>query len=342
MDRLDKPQGDLKRANFSFEIEQATGKDVLQVVELAYSFDNSRRLFQHVSFQLSRGDIAALIGPNGIGKSTILKILMEQYAPAYGTFKWGANVKIGYYDQEQGTLNPQSSVLDEVWNAYPHLEESRIRTVLGNFLFSGEDVFKKVSSLSGGEKARVALAKLMLLNANVLILDEPTNHLDLYSKEVLESSLLDYEGTLLFISHDRYFLNKMAERILELSPNGVESYLGNYDDYNDKKQEMAEIQLEKEAAVAKKTSGTLTEKPSGYEADKLAKREERTKQRKLEQIEADIARFETEVSALELELTQPGVYNDYLLVQEKNAGIDTKKNALQQLYADWEVLLADS
>jgi ATP-binding cassette subfamily F protein 3 len=341
MDRLDKPQGDLKRANFAFEIEQATGKDVLQVVELAYSYDHSRRLFEHVSFQLSRGDIAALIGPNGIGKSTILKILMEQYAPTYGTFKWGANVKIGYYDQEQGTLNPQASVLDEVWNAYPHLEEARIRTVLGNFLFSGEDVFKKVSSLSGGEKARVALAKLMLLNANVLILDEPTNHLDLYSKEVLEASLLDYEGTLLFISHDRYFLNKMAERILELSPNGVESYLGNYDDYMEKKLEMAEIQLEKEAVAAKKSSGISTEKPSGYEADKLAKREERTKQRKLEQVEADIARFEAEVSELELELTQPGVYNDYLLVQEKNTSIETKKNALKQLYTDWEDLLAE-
>jgi ATP-binding cassette subfamily F protein 3 len=341
MDRLDKPQGDLKRANFAFEIEQATGKDVLQVGELAYSFDNNRRLFQHVSFQLSRGDIAALIGPNGIGKSTILKILMEQYTAAYGSIKWGANVKIGYYDQEQATLNPQATVLDEVWNAYPHLEEARIRTVLGNFLFSGEDVFKKVSSLSGGEKARVALAKLMLLNANVLILDEPTNHLDLYSKEVLEASLLDYEGTLLFISHDRYFLNKMAERILELGANGVDSYLGNYDDYVEKKLEMAEIQLEKEAAVAKKSGAISTEKPNGYEADKLAKREERTKQRKLEQVEADIARYESEVSALELELTQPGVYNDYLLVQEKNANIDTKKNALQQLYADWEVLLAE-
>jgi ATP-binding cassette subfamily F protein 3 len=341
MDRIDKPQGDLKRANFAFEIEQATGKDVLQVGELAYSFDNSRRLFEHVSFQLSRGDTAALIGPNGIGKSTILKILMEQYTPDFGTFKWGANVKFGYYDQEQGTLNLQASVLDEVWSAYPHLEEARIRTVLGNFLFSGEDVFKKISSLSGGEKARVALAKLMLLNANVLILDEPTNHLDLYSKEVLEASLLDYEGTLLFISHDRYFLNKMAERILELSPTGVEAYLGNYDDYLEKKLEMAEIQLEKEATLAKKSGGLAVEKPSGYEADKLAKREERTKHRKLEQVEADIARLEAEVSALELELTQPGVYNDYLLVQEKNATIEVKKHALQQLYADWDVLLAE-
>lgn len=341
MDRVDKPMGDLKRANFAFEIDQATGKDVLQINELAFAFQNARPLFQHVSFQLSRGETAALIGPNGIGKSTILKILMEQHTQTYGTIKWGANVKIGYYDQEQGTLNPQASVLDEVWSTYPHLEEARIRTVLGNFLFSGEDVFKKITSLSGGEKARVSLAKLMLLNANVLILDEPTNHLDLYSKEVLEATLLDYEGTLLFISHDRYFLNKMAERILELSPTGVGAFLGNYDDYVEKKLEMAEIQLEREATAAKKNGQAIIEKPSDYEADKLAKREERSKQRKLEQVEADIARIEAEVLALEHELTQPGVYNDYLLVQEKNANIEAKKTALQHFYTDWEALLAE-
>lgn len=341
MDRVDKPMGDLKRANFAFEIDQATGKDVLQINELAFAFQNARPLFQHVSFQLSRGETAALIGPNGIGKSTIFKILMEQHTQTYGTIKWGANVKIGYYDQEQGTLNPQASVLDEVWSTYPHLEEARIRTVLGNFLFSGEDVFKKVTSLSGGEKARVSLAKLMLLNANVLILDEPTNHLDLYSKEVLEATLLDYEGTLLFISHDRYFLNKMTERILELSPTGVGAFLGNYDDYVEKKLEMAEIQLEREATAAKKSGQAIIEKPSDYEADKLAKREERSKQRKLEQVEADIARIEAEVLALEHELTQPGVYNDYLLVQEKNASIEAKKTALQHFYTDWEALLAE-
>lgn len=341
MERIDKPLGDLKRANFSFEIDQATGKDVLQINELAFSFQNARPLFQHVSFQLSRGDTAALIGPNGIGKSTILKILMEQHTQSNGTIKWGANVKIGYYDQEQGTLNPQASVLDEVWSTYPHLEEARIRTVLGNFLFSGENVFKKITSLSGGEKARVALAKLMLLNANVLILDEPTNHLDLYSKEVLEASLLDYEGTLLFISHDRYFLNKMAERILELDPSGIDAFLGNYDDYVEKKLEIAEMQLEREAAAAKKSGQAIIEKPSDYEADKLTKREERSKQRKLEQVEADIARVEAEVSALEHELTQPGVFNDYLLVQEKNASIEAKKLALQQYYTDWEALLAE-
>src|SRR5690606_35631796 len=157
--------------------------------------------------------------------------LMGDLRDQQGRVEWGANVSIGYYDQEQSGLTPGNTVLEEVWQTFPHLEEARIRTVLGNFLFSGEDVKKKISALSGGEKARVSLTKLMLLNANMLLLDEPTNHLDLYSKEVLEAALLDYEGTLLFISHDRYFLNKMAERVLELSRDGITGYLGNYDDY---------------------------------------------------------------------------------------------------------------
>ncbi len=246
MDRLDKPQGDLKRANFTFEIEQPTGKDVLQAKDLSVVFQPGKPLFEQVSFHLARGEVVALIGPNGVGKSTLFKVLIEQLAPDTGTFRWGANVRIGYYDQEQTNINPENRVLDEVWNAFPHMEEARIRSVLGNFLFSGEDVLKKISALSGGEKARVSLAKLMLLKANVLILDEPTNHLDLYSKEVLESSLMEYEGTLLFISHDRYFLNKMAERIVELTRNGANHFLGNYDDYLEKTAELVEIEAEKQ------------------------------------------------------------------------------------------------
>ncbi|WJH35178.1 ABC-F type ribosomal protection protein [Paenibacillus sp. CC-CFT747] len=343
MDRIDKPLGELKRASFSFEIEQTTGKDVLNAENLSVSFDGTTPLFRHVSFQLSRGDTAALIGPNGIGKSTLLKTLIGDRRPDAGTFKWGANVKLGYYDQEQTGLNPERAVLDEVWNAFPHLEEARIRSVLGSFLFSGEDVFKKIAGLSGGEKARVSLAKLMLQNANVLILDEPTNHLDLYSKEVLEASLMDYEGTLLFISHDRYFLNKMADRILELKPDGVEAYLGNYDDYLEKKAELAAIEADRLAAAAavdKKGTAPPVEKPTDYEADKKAKREERSRQRRLEQLEQDIARLESEIAALEEELALPEVYQDYMLVQEKNQAIDAKKAELQTGYEEWEQLLA--
>ncbi|MEC0063082.1 ABC-F family ATP-binding cassette domain-containing protein, partial [Paenibacillus thiaminolyticus] len=240
MERLDKPAGELKKAHFRFETTRQSGKDVLHVQQLSAGYDGADPLFRHAEFDLKRGEMVALIGPNGIGKSTLLKVLIGKHPHRDGSCRWGTNVSIGYYDQEQSTLNPNHTVLEEVWSAYPHLEEVRIRTVLGNFLFSGDDVTKKVASLSGGEKARVALAKLMLQQANVLILDEPTNHLDLFSKEVLESALYDYEGTLLFISHDRYFLNKMAERIIELDADGTHLYLGNYDDYMTKKQELAE------------------------------------------------------------------------------------------------------
>jgi ATP-binding cassette, subfamily F, member 3 len=364
MERLDKPMGDLKRASFSFEVAQQSGRDVLDASRLAVSYDGNAVLFDNVSFQLSRGDTAALIGPNGIGKSSLFKVLTEQLKPVSGTYRWGTHVQIGYYDQEQSNLTPTNTVLDEVWNEYRHLEEARIRTVLGNFLFSGEDVFKRVSSLSGGERARVSLAKLMLQNANMLILDEPTNHLDLYSKEVLEAALMDYEGTLLFISHDRYFLNKMAERILELDSHGITGFLGNYDDYLEKKLELAEAQAEEALNNSKgvRPAGTANSgftgstgaaalsravppaadtaaKKGGYEADKLAKREERSRQRRVEQLEQDIARLEEEIAKLEEDLTLPDVYNDYIVVQEKNAAIDTRRTELQQVYEAWEQLM---
>ncbi len=364
--RVDKPLGDLKRASFTFEVEQPSGREVLQVDRVAISH-GPKHLADNISFQLRRGETAALIGPNGIGKTTLLKALMDRHQPDRGTIKWGTNVRIGYYDQEQTGLTATNTVLDEVWNAFPHLEEARIRTVLGSFLFSGEDVFKKIAALSGGEKARVALAKLMLEKANVLILDEPTNHLDLYSKEVLESALMDYEGTLLFISHDRYFLNKMAESMLELTREGVHAYLGNYDDYVEKKAELAEIEAQRAAKAAEKrndgqrdgaamaagAAAGVTERARGgetnagasggqtsYESEKLAKREERSRQRRLEQLEQDIARLEAEIIALEEELANPAVYNDYVLVQQKSADAERMKAELQSCYEEWEALLS--
>ena len=343
MDRLDKPPGELKKAHFAFEIDRQTGKDVLEVRDVSVAFDDvAEPLFRNVSFQLHRGETVALIGPNGIGKSTLLKALTGELKPHAGTIRFGANVKLGYYDQEQTGLNASSTVLEEVWSAFPQLEEARIRTVLGNFLFSGEDVLKKIAALSGGEKARVSLAKLMLERANVLILDEPTNHLDLYSKEVLESALLDFEGTLFFISHDRYFLNKMTERIVELTPDGAEHFLGNYDEMLEKKKELEELRLEREQA-SKAKAGVRPQAAdifSSYEADKQAKRDERQKQRKLEQLENDIAKLEEEIGELEAQLADPAVYNDYVLVQEKQASIDGKKAALQAAYDEWEQLRA--
>ncbi|MFD0869546.1 MULTISPECIES: ABC-F family ATP-binding cassette domain-containing protein [Paenibacillus] len=335
MERMDKPLGDLKKASFSFEIDRTSGKEVLRADQIAVAYDG-HELFTNVSLHLNRGETVALIGPNGVGKSSLLKVITGRLKQERGTYEWGSNVTIGFYDQDQSGLNPNHTVLEEVWNAFPHLEEARIRTVLGNFLFSGEDVFKKISALSGGEKARVSLAKLMLLNANVLILDEPTNHLDLFSKEVLEASLIDYEGTLLFISHDRYFLNKMAERVLELSRDGITGYLGNYDDYMEKKQELAELQAESEQE--KPTNGGRqqpVEPQNDYEADKIAKREERTRRRKLEQLEQEIAKVEQEISDLEAELAQPEIFNDYVLVQQKNNDLEQKKVHLEQLYEQW-------
>ncbi|RUT46703.1 ABC transporter ATP-binding protein [Paenibacillus anaericanus] len=348
MDVMDRPLGDLKKASFSFEAEVMTGKEVLQASDLSYSFgDNKAPLFQDVSFDMKRGETIALIGPNGVGKSTLLKLLIGDLEPSTGTIKWGSKVKIGYYDQEQTHLNLRNTILEEVWSTFPHLEETRIRSVLGNFLFSGEDVLKKIAALSGGEKARVALTKLMLQQANVLILDEPTNHLDLYSKEVLESALLDYDGTLFFISHDRYFLNKMAERIVELHPRGSQHFLGNYDDYIAKKQELLEIAAEKAAAEAtKKTSRSAADLESSvaktgaasFEADKQAKREERSRLRRIEQLEQLIAKLESEITELEIQLTLPEVYQDYVAIQERQTEIDKNKAEVLAAYEEWETL----
>ncbi|WP_336789388.1 ABC-F family ATP-binding cassette domain-containing protein [Paenibacillus sp. MMO-177] len=339
MDVLDKPLGDLKKARFAFEIERQTGKDVLDVADLSVKFpEKDRQLFQHVSFKLSRSETVALIGPNGIGKSTLLKVLVGQRQPQTGTVRWGSNVKLGYYDQEQTGLTPSNTVLEEVWGTYPHMEEARVRTVLGNFLFSGEDVLKRISSLSGGEKARVSLAKLMLEQANVLILDEPTNHLDLFSKEVLESALLEYEGTLLFISHDRYFLNKMAERVVELTPTGTEHFLGNYDDMMEKKAELEEARLEAAAKLANKSNQPVAEAPTSYEMDKQAKREERSRLRKLEQLEQEIASLEEQIAEFEVQLTDPAIFNDYMAIQEIQAKIEEKRTSLNAAYEQWEQL----
>ncbi|MDT0121406.1 ABC-F type ribosomal protection protein [Paenibacillus sp. RRE4] len=350
MDRLDKPLGDLKKAHFSFETAVMSGKEVLRVDQLSVAYDEGSPLFRNVSFDLRRGETVALIGPNGIGKSTMLKCLTGSLRPAQGDIQWGTKVQIGYYDQEQTGLNPSNTVLEELWSAYPGMEEARIRTVLGNFLFSGDDVLKKISSLSGGEKARVSLSKLMLKEANVLILDEPTNHLDLFAKEVLEAALMDYEGTLLFISHDRYFLNKMAERIVELHPGGTEQYLGNYDDYVEKKQELEDIAREaaeaqqtssKSASSAAASANSATTEKSGaasFEADKQAKREERNRQRRQEALEQQIAELESEITSLEEQMALPEVYQDYMKLQELQQSSEEHKSQLAKAYEEWENL----
>ncbi|WP_340021620.1 ABC-F family ATP-binding cassette domain-containing protein [Paenibacillus sp. FSL K6-1096] len=350
MERIDKPLGDLKKASFSFEPDFMSGKEVLQLRGVAVAFKEAAKpLFQNASFELRRGETAALIGPNGIGKSTLLQCLTGTREPSAGTVNWGTKVKIAYYDQEQTRLNPNNTVLEELWSEYPMLEEARIRTILGNFLFSGEDVLKKVAALSGGEKARVALSKLMLRGANMLILDEPTNHLDLVSREVLEAALIDFEGTLLFISHDRYFLNKMAERVLELHPDGIDQYLGNYDDYIAKKQELEAIAAEEaELAAAKLSRNAASEAPAAekgtalsYEAEKQAKREERNRQRRIAELEEKIAALEEAIADIEHEMTRPEVFQDYMALQEHEGKLKDKKEQLTDLFSEWEILAAE-
>ncbi|MDB4868944.1 MAG: transporter ATP-binding protein [Cohnella sp.] len=335
IERLEKP-GALREASFSFTTERRSGKEVLQVYDAsAAPSQDMNPLFRNVSLEVKRGERIALLGPNGVGKTTLLRALVGSLELRTGSIRWGAGVSLGYYDQQQRELSPSNTVLEEVWSAYPHKPEAEIRTVLGNFLFSGEDVRKTISSLSGGEKARVALSKLMLLHANVLVLDEPTNHLDLMSREVLEGALEEYEGTLLFVSHDRYFLNRLTDRIVELHPDGARHFLGNYDEMVQKKREMAEWDLAARAPSPLDSPTPATD----YEADKQAKREERAKTRKREQAESDIARLEAEIAALEEEMASPGVSTDYVLLREKQAKTEELRNNLEETYAAWEALL---
>lgn len=359
MQPLEKPGGEQRRAAIRFAIERQTGKDVLRARGVTVAHGGGPPLFPPVSLELRRGEAVALVGPNGIGKTSLLRALIGELPLASGTVEWGAGVKIGYYDQEQRGLNPDNTVLDEVWNAYPHMDEGDVRSVLGAFLFSGDDVKKKIAALSGGEKARVALAKLMLLNANVLILDEPTNHLDLYSKEALEAALMAFEGTLLFISHDRYFLNKMADRIVELSTSGVEYFLGNYDDLLEKKLALAEMReedatergggagappLEKGAAGAGVPAGPQAAEngqqggQQDYLAAKEARREERMRARRLERLETRIAELERQAEHWEAEMARPDVYRDYVKLQEVQAKLERTKNELERAFVEWAQL----
>ncbi|VEI07139.1 ABC-F family ATP-binding cassette domain-containing protein [Kurthia zopfii] len=231
---IEKPDEDLARSNMAFTAIRGSHKEVLKVRDLAVKIkveDEEKTLLQQIKFDVFRGDKIALIGANGIGKSTLVKTLLGEYEKAAGEITWGKQVEIGYYDQEQQKMDHTKTILDEVWGHFPKVEEAKVRAVLGNFLFTGDDVFKIIGSLSGGEKARVALSKLMLKGANVLVMDEPTNHLDLYSKDILEDAIANFEGTLIFISHDRYFLNKLSKQVLELTPTGANMHIGNFEDY---------------------------------------------------------------------------------------------------------------
>ncbi|EOO09212.1 ABC transporter ATP-binding protein uup [Bacillus cereus HuA3-9] len=336
MEVLARPLGDSKSASFHFDIEKQSGNDVLQVKDATIGY-YQEPIIEHVNMRLTRGDSVALVGPNGIGKSTLLKSIVNKLQLLHGNVAFGSNVSVGYYDQEQANLTSSKRVLNELWDEYPLQPEKEIRTILGNFLFTGDDVLKPVSSLSGGQKARLALAKLMMQKSNLLILDEPTNHLDLNSKEILENALIDYPGTLLFVSHDRYFINRVTTTVVELSTEGAQEYLGDYDYYVEKKNEMierAELEQEDEVPVQK----VVAQEKLNYLEEKERKQLERQRTRKIEELEQNIVGLEEEIATLEDQLCLPEIYADY----EKASEITTKKQTLQEqleaCMAEWEEL----
>ncbi|WP_368505862.1 ABC-F family ATP-binding cassette domain-containing protein [Alkalihalophilus sp. As8PL] len=346
MNRLDRPEGDEKSASFSFQIERQSGNEVLRIDNLEVQY-GEEAIFSNLKLDLNREESVALIGPNGAGKSTILKAITKQIPYTNGTIRFGSNVVVGYYDQEQAKLKSNKLVLHELWDDYTLLPEKEIRTVLGNFLFSGDDVLKPVSALSGGEKARLALAKLMMQKANLLILDEPTNHLDLDAKEVLEAALINYPGTLLFVSHDRYFLNRLATRVCELDNGQVTDYLGDYDYYLEKKEENRQRLLLKEKEEQGHSSSHASDPTQGktdkqsFAQDKEAKRQERQRLRRIEEIETKIEDLETNLATQEEALCDPEIYSDHEQAQSIQQEIDHHKRSIEQLLAEWEELQSE-
>ncbi|MDF2819723.1 MAG: transporter related [Clostridiales bacterium] len=330
VEKLDKPIVHQDQIHFSLEPKHISGNDVLSIKEISKSFDKLH-LFSDASFEIKRSEKVALIGNNGTGKTTILKMLINQLAPDSGEIKLGAKVKVGYYDQEHQVLDMNKSLFDEVSDAYPNLSQTEIRNVLAAFLFTNDDVFKLIGSLSGGERGRVSLAKLMLSEANFLLLDEPTNHLDIASKEILESALARYTGTVLFISHDRYFINKTANRILELTPSGMISYDGNYDYY-----------LEKKIAPAVNNDNNESIEISYVKEDWLKKKEDQSKERKkqteISNIEKRISTIESRCSEIDNLLCMEEVYTNHtesLRLHEEKSVLD---NELITLYEKWDQL----
>jgi ATP-binding cassette subfamily F protein 3 len=326
---LEKPV-DLQDIRMSFKARNHSGNDILSVDNLKMEFDG-KTLFENISFSLKKGDRVGIIGPNGVGKTTLFKILLKQLQPVSGNIKYGTGVDIGYYDQEQSSLTPDNTAIEELWNAFPHLTETQIRNTLALFLFKGDDVYKSIRQLSGGERGRIMLAKLMLAENNFLLMDEPTNHLDMASKEVLEQSLADYPGTLLTISHDRYFLNKIVHRILLFEKDGITEYLGNYDDYVERKNKSALESLQGDEPVAKSKTALKEERRK--------EREERQKRRALAQLlkdtEENISALEDQAKELENLLYDPDLYKEPDRMLEIQQQYNEVKAALEAAYEDW-------
>lgn len=336
--RIEKPVEVQSQMRLSLEPRVVSGNDVLTVEELAKSFPQ-QKLFSNISFQIRRGERVALIGNNGTGKTTMLKILNGLLEADAGSFSLGAKVQIGYYDQEHHVLHAEKTIFEEISDTYPTLTETQIRNMLAAFLFTGDDVFKVISSLSGGERGRVSLAKLMLSEANFLILDEPTNHLDIASKEILEEALNSYTGTVLYVSHDRYFINQTATRILDLTNQSVVNYIGDYDYYLEKKEELTE----KYAPSAQEVSEEVTEEmPSEGKLTWQQQKEEQARKRKLEnelkKVEKRIEELETRDKEIDDTLILPDVCTNVGRCAELSREKDKIQEELEELYEKWETL----
>lgn len=330
---LEKPEDDPDTIKFQFKASQRGGNDVLEAEELALSFGD-HRLFKNVNLDIKRGEKVFLIGPNGCGKTSLLKVLLHIYKQTFGNFRFGANIDIGYYDQAQGNLDESKTVIDEIWDLHPYMTQTQVRSALAVFLFKGEDVYKPVKGLSGGERARVLLLKLMLSKANLLILDEPTNHLDIGSCEALENALLGYDGTLFVVSHDRYLINKLADKIYYLTPSGTTLYLGNYDAYLEarQKQEAAKAAAEAENENAVPKANTV------YKQKKERASEIRKRRAALSKCEREIEAAEAEIDTLNEQLSNPETASDYEKMMEITNKITEQKALADSLMNDWTEL----
>ena len=327
---LQKPEDEPDTIRFQFKASQRGGNDVLMAEDLALQFGENR-LFQNVNLEIKRGEKVFLIGPNGCGKTSLLKILLDIYKETAGEHRFGANIDVGYYDQAQGNLDESKTVIDEIWDLHPYMTQTQVRSALAVFLFKGEDVYKPVKGLSGGERARVLLLKLMLSKANLLILDEPTNHLDIGSCEALENALLGYDGTLFVVSHDRYLINKLADKIYYLDPTGTTLYLGNYDAY-------LEARQQKEAAAEAAASLEATAKPNAYRQKKERASEIRKKKAALSKCERDIEATELEIEALNEKLLDPEIASDYEQTLDITNQIAACKEQSDALMNEWTAL----
>ena len=343
MERLEKPMEEHTQMQLLFTPRMQSGNDVLTVEGLSKSFDNVP-LFENINFTLKRGEHVAIIGDNGTGKTTLLKILNELIPADTGTFTLGTNVSIGYYDQEHHVLHMEKTVFEEIQDTYPHMNNTEIRNVLAAFLFTGDDVFKQVKSLSGGERGRISLAKLMLSDANFLILDEPTNHLDIDSKAILENAVNQFEGTVLYVSHDRYFINTTAHRILDLTKQSLLNYIGNYDYYLEKKDDVEQAHQN----LPNTASGSNTPENSQQTENKLSWQQQKEEQARLRKIENELRKVEEEIEQLEDENTEldtalcdpANATNSAKLqeIAEKKAKNDSR---LEELMERWEELSSE-